>query len=1245
MAKLNIASINVRGLGKDSKCRIIHQWLKNNDAKIVFVQETFCQKAKSSFENKNWTIKHNFTDSAHSRGVAIMINNSLNFEILNIHKKDDARVILINAMIENVPVTLCNVYAPNDEYIRRDYFNTLKYWIARHTDFEHELILGGDFNTAINDNDRQNNNRGNKDVSRVPLKNLLKSLKLVDTWYIHNKVPNYTFTDPGTGSKSRIDYFFTSSSKIYKVKGSFLKYMPIPDHHEGVFLEYKLTNNQKGRGYWKLNAKLLEIEEYKLIVKEIAQDCRINYPMLNNRARWELFKIKVQEASIVFGVERAKKRKEYINKLQSEIEKIKKLESEGVIVDLNKKEDIQSKISEYYKEKDDGYLIRSKIKWIEEGEKSTKFFFNLEKSRQSSNVIRQIKDKNGNLQTEDNDILKAASDFYKNLFTTKNIDQSKIDEYLNDTNFINKLTEPQKNDCDKEITEQEIEKVIKNLKIEKSPGCDGLTPEFYKKLWPEFKDLFISMLHETYRCGELPYTLRKALLALLFKKGDNTLLKNYRPISLTNYDYKILCFVLANRMQGVLKDIILEDQTGYIKGRYIGTNARLLEDYFEHCESKQIPGILLYLDFEKAFDSIEWNFMMSVLEKFNFGEGFIKWVKILYKKPVISIKNNGWLSSDISLGRGVRQGCPLSALLFVLTVEVMAIRLRDNQNIRGFQCLDKNIKHSMYADDTTLLLSDILSLDYALDTVNEFSEVAGPKLNVEKTEGILLGPLKNTLNEHRGIKFTNDAVRCLGVYMGHNKAQCRKLNWDDKIEKMKIIFERWKSRHLTIFGKILIIKALAISKFIHTMSIICTPDDILKEIEKAIFKFLWDTHDRIKRNTLIGPKGRGGIKMLDIYSKDKALKIGWIRRLFTSNPNSDFVNMCLNKHGINIEYLIKCTDSNVNSLITHLGLPRFWAQVFGYMNECKTLKDFKSLNDSEILAEPIWLNKRFKFNKKPIFISNWVKSGILYVKDLFINNELIKEERIFQTLRYKHNWIAEYSKVKKIFEKTIDKFNPQNATFINIKNKWDILVGNNIFSVKLQKSTFYYNILIEKKFQKNYMEHAWQRDFEIPEINWENVYYNQVWDIKDRKLGEFNYKLLCNVICTKSNISKWNRNINDKCTFCNLKQTVKHLLFDCPRVKNLWVNIGTIINLNIRYKHIILGNIVTKKNEFVKNRNLFISFVAYSIYKFWVMAENGKISFNNDNLLVFVKKDLFRRTLYNKEDFFIQLCDKVCQNM
>ncbi len=134
---------------------------------------------------------------------------------------------------------------------------------------------------------------------------------------------------------------------------------------------------------------------------------------------------------------------------------------------------------------------------------------------------------------------------------------------------------------------------------------------------------------------------------------------------------------------------------------------------------------------------------------------------------------------------------------------------------------------------------------------------------------------------------------------------------------MRIVCERWKYRHLTIFGKIQIIKALSVSKFIHKMSIICTPEDVLKDIEKAILKFLWDSHDRLKRKTLIGTKSKGGIKMLDIFCKDKALNIGWIRRLHTKNPNIDFVNMYLNKYGIDIIYLMKSSEKDVENLISN----------------------------------------------------------------------------------------------------------------------------------------------------------------------------------------------------------------------------------------------------------------------------------------------------------------------------------------
>ncbi len=199
----------------------------------------------------------------------------------------------------------------------------------------------------------------------------------------------------------------------------------------------------------------------------------------------------------------------------------------------------------------------------------------------------------------------------------------------------------------------------------------------------------------------------------------------------------------------------------------------------------------------------------------------------------------------------------------------MAISIRNNDNIKGFKCRDREIKTSLYADDTTLLLNDIESIVHAINTVHEFSEVAGPILNKEKTEGIVLGTLHNTLQEFM-------AVRALGIYIGHDQQTCINENWTEKIEKMRMVFERWKSRKLTIFGKILIIKSISTSKIIHTMSILSTPESVLKQVN---FNFIWDANDRIKRRTLIGDKNHGGVKMLDIYCKNKALKASWINML------------------------------------------------------------------------------------------------------------------------------------------------------------------------------------------------------------------------------------------------------------------------------------------------------------------------------------------------------------------------------
>ena len=146
----------------------------------------------------------------------------------------------------------------------------------------------------------------------------------------------------------------------------------------------------------------------------------------------------------------------------------------------------------------------------------------------------------------------------------------------------------------------------------------------------------------------------------------------------------------------------------------------MILDIFEFCDKNDYDNILLFLDFEKAFDAVEWNFLFKTLEKFNFGKNFIKWIRILYTNPIFRTKNNGWISKTVKMGRGIRQGCPVSALLYVFVAEILAVKLKENKDIEGFTFPDKinEIKTIQHADDLTLALKNLSSMRNAVNTID-----------------------------------------------------------------------------------------------------------------------------------------------------------------------------------------------------------------------------------------------------------------------------------------------------------------------------------------------------------------------------------------------------------------------------------------------------------------------------------------------------------------------------------------------
>ena len=222
------------------------------------------------------------------------------------------------------------------------------------------------------------------------------------------------------------------------------------------------------------------------------------------------------------------------------------------------------------------------------------------------------------------------------------------------------------------------------------------------------------------------------------------MLENLRPISLLNVDYKIVTKAIAKRLKKLLPSIINPDQTGYVKGRYIGENVRLIQDIIEHTNLTGKKGIALFLDFKKAFDSIEWPYLKAAINFFNFGPDILNWISIFYNDVSSCVLNNGHASSFFPLQRGVRQGCPLSGVLFVLGIELFGRALKNNKSIKGILVNNHEIKVTQYADDTTVFVRDRDSVVQLLDLLQNFSLLSGLEINTAKTEAMWLGQWKIT---------------------------------------------------------------------------------------------------------------------------------------------------------------------------------------------------------------------------------------------------------------------------------------------------------------------------------------------------------------------------------------------------------------------------------------------------------------------------------------------------------------------
>ncbi|CAM5171508.1 unnamed protein product, partial [Natator depressus] len=383
-----------------------------------------------------------------------------------------------------------------------------------------------------------------------------------------------------------------------------------------------------------------------------------------------------------------------------------------------------------------GAFVRSRIRLLREMDRGSRLFYALEKTRGAKKHVTCLLAEDGTPLTDPEEMCGRARDFYASLFSPDPTDPGARGVLWEE---LPTVSVGDRDRLELPLTLAEFSEALRRMPTNKSPGMDGLTVEFYRAFWDILGPDLVTVWAESLQGGVLPLSCRRAVLALLPKKGDLRDLRNWRPLSLLSTDYKIVAKAISLRLGSVMADVIHPDQTYTVPGRSIFDNLFLVRDLLELGRRDGLSFALLSLDQEKAFDRVDHGYLLSTLRAFGFGPQFVSFLRVLYASAECLVRLNWTLTEPVSFGRGVRQGCPLSGQLYALAIEPFLCLLR--RRLTGLVLREPELRLvlSAYADDVLLVVQDPGDLARVEACQAIYSAASSARVNWVKSSGLAVG--------------------------------------------------------------------------------------------------------------------------------------------------------------------------------------------------------------------------------------------------------------------------------------------------------------------------------------------------------------------------------------------------------------------------------------------------------------------------------------------------------------------------
>lgn len=905
MASLRVDSLNCKGLGNRQKRRSIMEHFQKVGSDLVLLQETHTTFTSSKQYGREWKRmapqRHRSMWNSHTNrscGVAILIADTSTTQVIDCQTDPNGRVITLKFKINDHTYQAQSVYAPTAPEPRPQFFENLGAFLYP----DATTITAGDFNMVENpDKDRCGGTVTTAHTRGVAELTALRHQEgLIDVWREkHPSLSVFTWSSPNNLIHSRLDRFYLDRT----VRDDFLTqthtHNPWSDHRiVTLTLQVKDRDPARGSGYWKLNTSLLEDEEYVGTIGELitAWDQRkAEYDSI--QAWWRDLKVRVKLVSVELSVRRNRERREKLVALQKLVDRENADENPNGQYITDTLEQIAA-LNEY---RHRGSMVRSREKLIIDGEKPTRYFYAQERTKKIKSTITRLRAKRtgsglatgpGDTLTDTQDILSEINTYYTTLFSKQTLDTNLQDELLR--NVTKRLPRDQMLSMEAPITDKELELALRHANRDRSPGLDGLPAEFYDTFWghlkASFKDLANNIFTEHITRGSQQ---RISLITLLHKRDDKDDLDNWRPISLLCVDYKLISKVLSMRLKVVLPHIIEEEQTCGILGRTIFENLYIVRDTIEYTKDHGIPAYLISLDFQKAFDSVDHDFLEKTLQTFGFGPVYTSFIMSTLRDSLALAMNGGCFTAGIELGRGLKQGDQESMQLYDLIGEVLAIQVRRNQNIRGLRLPSRadELKLTIYADDNNSFCTTQQSIIHLFDELERFRRATGCTINKKKTQGLLLGgaPVPNinipiTWNPPGGVKI-------LGVRFFSDPMMTQATTWNEIVRKIRNRAEIMAPRRLSMRGRAILANSMLLAKAWHVATVVPPRSSDITFINVTIFNYVYNYKrpQTIAQDVLTLRLPQGGIGLLDLKLQQLALRINRLRHILDPTQTSTWL--------------------------------------------------------------------------------------------------------------------------------------------------------------------------------------------------------------------------------------------------------------------------------------------------------------------------------------------------------------------